>query len=197
MSYHNTSGALSRPSKESADVDDSQPPNISYAADKRGSQGEDSDSEEWEEEEEASLQSMPAMDETEWEDVEFSRAEALLFEQETKAALRQQQQQAAGRGGASADPLDNFASGERRAWRLDYDSTYADFKALASMSSGRRSQFSTASGNTGLLDSQHRTDQTQGQQIAETNKEDESTSGVAASLFGTLSNLWSSTFGTR
>lgn len=175
------SGPASKRSKDSADVDDSQPPNISYAANTL-SQGEESDSDEWEEEEDTSLLSVPSVEDTDWEDVDFSPAEAMLFEEEMRAALRQQA------GGGTSSESREFS--ERRVLRLDYDSTYADF----SLGSVRKLQVSSTN-SIGLLDSQNKTEQ-QGQQKAES-KDSEDTSSIAASLFGTLSGLWSSTFGTR
>ncbi len=187
MSYRSFD-RTTRQTKSSTDADDSRPPNISYATDKHsGSHDEESDSDEWEEEE-ASTSSVHgpfAIDSTEWEDVALSPAEALMFEEERKAALRLQA------GGPAVELKDEF---ERRVWRLDYDSTYADMKALANMSSVRRSQVAAAS-STGLLQSQHKAEP-QGGRAAET-KEGEPSAGVTASLLGTLSSLWSSTFGTK
>ena len=194
MSHASSSASrpTSRASKLSSDVDDSQPPNITYAADSHGYQGEESESDEWEEEE-ALMQNMPTIDDGEWEDLELSPAEALLFEEERRAALRLQQQ-AKGKE-ASTEMYDYSAPSERRAWRLDYDSTYADFKALAIMSSGRKSQASFASGS-GLLDSHKAETAAKVEQKVEA-AAGEAPAGVATSLFGTLSNLWSSTFGGR
>jgi len=192
MSHRSSSagGSSSRSSKLSSDVDDNQPPNITYAADSHTHQGEESESDEWEEEE-ALVQSMPSIDDGEWEDLDLSPVEALMFEEERRAALKLQQL-AKGKE-LSAESLESYAPSERRAWRLDYDSTYADFKALAIMSSGRRSQASFASGS-GLLDSHKAEAAAKGDQKTEA-AAGEVPAGVAASLFGTLSNLWSSTFG--
>ncbi len=215
ISYRNSSRPTRlKGSLLSVDVDESQPPNISYATDTSAmhSHREDSDSEEWEDEE-RSLMSSNHMD---WEDIDPSPSETMLFREEQikmKLCLASTNSGGNRSSGVRGNEKSAPPCHEHRMLRLDYDSTYADFSSsLANNSSGstsrRKVQLSATNSiklmsslgkeKEGEIDVLGDTQANPQPKPRETDSHQESGVPVGGSgLFSTLSSLWTSTFGGR
>lgn len=207
----------------SHDIDDSQPPNVSYASTHSLNSDEEEANEEGEEEVGGADTSDPSMDTSQimdWEHLDPSLEELHLFEEEQmRLAL------------TSAKPTTTFSSSSdqqhraaceqaqeaeiyrQRLRRLDYNSTYMDYAALTSTGS---SGAGTPLAGTAGVDSLRSLGSAAGTSAEETSRERtgkwlaakegspsgpeptaEASSGgtVASGIFGTLSSLWTSTFG--
>ena len=193
-----------RTSKKSTlftDTDENQPPNISYVADTSAMHGYEDDSDS--EEEDRLLRSSHSMD---WENLNPSLAETKLFqEDQMKLALRLASTTCEDDASSEREVSEKSASTphEHRVWRLDYDSTYADFSSLlasnVNASGGRKVQLSATSSVkliSSLEDENERQGKDSGGQPKESHQETEAAaSAPTGGLFETLSSLWSSTFG--
>lgn len=229
--YRNKGGASSAV-PVSHDLDDSEPPNVSYTDNQLTSSCHDdldddmesidegdSDDDEWEDpanyaaskEEDSEMESLVEIEkfETEWEHLEPSEQETRLFEEEQmKRQLIY---------GSSHDhahqPLLSTSSHHQavtereihrdRRRRLDYESTYMDFAASVASSGEAGSVHLTTTDTVRLFSSINKSDgDNEGASPASCHDNDDTDgepppSQQGQGFFGTLSNLWTSTFGGR
>ena len=233
--YRNKGGALStRPT--SHDLDDSEPPNVSYIDDRvttschddldddmESIDEEDSDNE-WgdpsnfaaaKEGDDSEMDSLVTIEkfETEWEHLEPSEQETRLFEEEQ---MRRQLRYGSTHDHAHQPPsasshhqamLEREIHRDRRR-RLDYDSTYMDFAASVASSGDSGSIHLTTTDTVKLFSSINKSDRGGNEGASPPGCRDEidgvgtgdgerSTSEQSRGIFGTLSSLWTSTFGGR
>lgn len=187
------------PSSLSHDPDDSEPPNLLYTADQSISShhGNESDSDEEESDNETAEEDTPTnyQDTPEgfdWECLDPSEMEIELFEEE------QQRMRSSSLGqGESPSHYDVMAQRDRLR-RLDYDSTYLDYMSgnIRSLNESSSVQLS-ARDSIRLLSS---IDEIGAEKQTATPTEDGTEKSVTTEtggggLFGTLSSLWTSTFG--
>lgn len=195
----------------SHDIDDSQPPKVSYASTHSLSSNSDEESTEDEGEETggvhpAPTESMVTSQYLDWEHLDPSIEDLRLFEEDQmRQALRNpakksltsspEQQRAACIQAQEAEIY------RQRLRRLDYNSTYMDYAALTSTGSSGVSSAGSPLGPLAAAGDSFKSsasgEEKHGQLIGKTGSTERTaeSASVASGIFGTLSSLWTSTFG--
>lgn len=199
-----------RPSPMSHDVDDSRPPSVSYTAESAqdSSSGSGMESEGGEEEEEGEDVSPHKM---EWEHLEPSAEEMRLFEEEQMKLTLVASPSARGQQEVAHRHAQQVEDYRQRLRRLDYDTTYVDYAAHvlshaaapaslppSSAETTRSSSSSTRSlgSSTGReLRALAEGGATSGGGSSSSSSSASQQQGMASGILGTLSSLWTSTFG--
>lgn len=173
----------------SHDIDDSQPPNLSYIAESVHSSTES----EGEEEEEggAGCVSDTTLGQMDWEHLEPSAEEVRLFEEEQmKLALAvSPTSDRVTVAHKHAQEVENY---RQRLRRLDYNTTYMDYAAHAVCPLDSTHVASTDSAKLLGSSGEGREGTSADGMTAATSPTQQ---GVASGILGTLSSLWTSTFG--
>lgn len=163
------------------DADDSQPPTVSYTATQSDMESEE------EEEGEGSLDYLTGQ--MDWEHLEPSLEETRLFEEEQmkqvlSAAVSSDREELVYR---HAQEVEIYRQKLRR---LDYNSTYRDYATMIAASSGSASSDDVHMTPTNSMGS------VGGEEKSQDNVPTASPlQPLASGIFGTLSSLWTSTFG--
>ena len=192
----------------SHDIDDSQPPNVSYAS--THSLSSNSDDEDEEEEVGGACtpdDPMVMSQNMDWEHLDPSIEELRMFEEEQ---MRQALSSAKSFPSTSSDQnraacvhAQETEIYRQRLRRLDYNSTYMDYAALTSIGSGSAGvslaspgDSFRASGSVAAGSDEGNLEKIGKQNSPEPAAESSETQGtIASGIFGTLSSLWTSTFG--
>lgn len=170
------------------DTEDNQPPSVSYTATQS-----DVESEEEEEGEEGPL-NLTEADQMDWEHLEPSTEETRLFEEEQmkqalSAAVSSNKEELVHR---QAQEVEIYRQKLRR---LDYNSTYKDYAAMMAATTSSASSLDGAhtmsTNSMGSAGSEEGGNKSPRQQEETTSPLQPLTSGI----LGTLSSLWTSTFG--
>lgn len=167
------------------DTDDSLPPTISYAASQ-------SDMESEEGEGEGSPDHLAGQ--MDWEHLEPSIEEARLFEEEQ---MRQALSSAASsdREGLMHRHAQEVEIYRQKLRRLDYNSTYRDYATMLAAGSGSASSDGVHTSPANSVASVGGEEMEGGKKSQDKDPTSPSSHTLASGLFGTLSNLWTSTFG--
>ena len=183
----------------SHDGDDSQPPNLSYAVESvhsnTESEGEESD------EEEGGVSDTPP-DQMDWEHLEPSAEEVRLFEEEQMKLALAVSPSASDRVSMAHKHAQEVENYRQKLRRLDYNTTYMDYAthgvSSASLDAARQSATDSAK-SIGSSSGEGRSKEEKplgvGTAAAATASTSPAQQGVASGLLGTLSSLWTSTFG--
>lgn len=172
------------------DIDDSQPPNVSYSADISAFESEEEEEGEGlDDGDESSHTYTAAGEEMNWEHLEPSMEDIRLFEEE-------QMRQALDSSSESCDVVQRHAQEveiyRQRLRRLEHNTTYKDYAAVMTMGVSPAPMDSAHASGVKLIGE---ADGKRSQHEASTPPPPPTDPQPPAGIFGTLSSLWTSTFG--
>ncbi len=195
------------------DLDDNQPPNLSYTTDTPVHEVESEGEEEEEEEEEEDEDDWEthANNSMEWEHLEPTIEDIQLFEEEQMKIKLQMKPTSAKKQKQVRQQAQEAELRRQRVRRLDYNSTYMDYAALmGTLAHNSSSSSSSVVDTVRSLDSieeragDGEVSQEQESEInlrhrpaMESNPSSQDRELASTGIFGALSSLWSSTFGSN